>query len=295
MGQKIHPKGMRLGYIRDWDSRWFNLRQMPDLLDEDRRIRRYLTERLALAAVSRIVIERAGQYLRVNLHTARPGIVIGKKGADIENLRKYLEDMTGRKAFINVMEVKRPEIDAQLVAAGVALQLEKQMGFRRAMKRAMERAIAGGALGIKIMVSGRLGGAEIARTEWMKEGRIPLQTFRADIDYGFTEALITMGRIGVKVWIFHKEFFKKTEKDLLAEARVAAAATDTVVPLAEVAGLPAVLATVAPGESPAGGAATVGAEALTSAPQPVAAQAVADPALVPPAGEEGQPESPRPC
>lgn len=219
VGQKIHPKGMRLGYIREWDSKWFNLRQMPDLLEEDRRIRQYLSRQLALAALARIGIERAGQYLRVNLHTARPGIVIGKKGADIENLRRYLEEMTGRKTFVNVIEIKRPEIDAQLVAEGVALQLEKQIGFRRAMKRAIERAMAGGALGIKIMVSGRLGGSEIARTEWMKEGRVPLQTFRADIDYGFTEALITMGRIGVKAWIFHKEFFKKTEKDLLTEAR----------------------------------------------------------------------------
>lgn len=220
MGQKAHPKGLRLGYIRDWDSRWFNLRQMPELLEEDRRIRHYLRAKLAGAAVSRIGIERAGKYLRVNIFTARPGIVIGKKGADIENLRKDIEDMTERKTFVNVMEIKRPELDAQLVAEGIALQLEKQIGYRRAMKKAIERAMAGGAFGIKLRVSGRLGGAEIARTEWMHEGRLPLQTFRADIDYGFAEALITMGRIGIKVWIFKKEHYKKTREDLLEEVRL---------------------------------------------------------------------------
>ncbi len=220
MGQKIHPHGLRLGYIQDWDSRWFNLRQMPDLLEEDRRIRSYLKRKLEGAAVSRIVIERAGKHLRVNIYTARPGIVIGKKGTDIENLRKDIEDMTDRKAFINVMEIKRPELDAQLVSEGVALQLEKKVGFRRVMKKTMERTMAAGALGIKVRVSGRLGGAEIARVEWMKEGRVPLQTFRADIDYGFAEALITMGRIGCKVWIFKKELFKKTREDLGEEVKL---------------------------------------------------------------------------
>src|SRR5579864_6261330 len=220
MGQKIHPEGLRLGYIKDWDSKWFDLRHMPDLLEEDRRIRQYLKRKLEGAAVSKIGIERAGKHLRVNIFTARPGIVIGKKGADIENLRKDIETMTDRKAFINVMEIKRPELDAQLVAEGVALQLEKKVGFRRVMKKAMERTMAAGALGIKVRVSGRLGGAEIARVEWMKEGRVPLQTFRADINYGFAEALITMGRIGCKVWIFKKELFKKTREDLLEEAKL---------------------------------------------------------------------------
>ena len=220
MGQKIHPEGMRLGYIKDWDSRWFNLRQMPELLEEDRRIRQYLRRKLQGAAVSKIVIERAGKHLRVNIHTARPGIVIGKKGADIENLRKDIETMTDRKAFVNVMEIKRPELDAYLVAEGVAMQLEKQVGFRRAMKKAIERTMAAGALGVKVRVSGRLGGAEIARVEWMKEGRVPLQTFRADINYGLYEALIPMGRIGVKVWIFKKELFKKTREDLMEEVKL---------------------------------------------------------------------------
>jgi small subunit ribosomal protein S3 len=220
MGQKIHPGGLRLGYIKEWESKWFNLRQMPELLEEDRRIRQYLTRKLMGSAVSRIGIERAGKHLRVNIFTARPGIVIGKKGTDIENLRKDIETMTDRKAFVNVMEIKRPELDANLVAEGVALQLEKNIGFRRAMKKAMERTMAAGALGIKVRVSGRLGGAEIARTEWMKEGRVPLQTLRADIDYGTAEALITMGRIGVKVWIFKKELFKKTREDLAEEAKL---------------------------------------------------------------------------
>jgi small subunit ribosomal protein S3 len=211
---------MRLGYIKDWDSRWFSLKEMPTLIAEDFRIREFLKDRLRLAAISKIGIERTGKYLRVNLYTARPGVVIGKKGADIEGLRQALETMTSRKTTLNVLEIKRPELDAQLVAEGIALQLEKQVGFRRAMKRAIERSMMSGALGIKTMVAGRLGGAEIARTEWMKEGRVPLQTFRADIDYGFTEARTPMGRIGVKTWIFKKELFQKSDQDLLEEARL---------------------------------------------------------------------------
>jgi small subunit ribosomal protein S3 len=220
MGHKVHPKGIRLGYIRDWDSKWFNLKDMPSVIEEDFKIRTFLKARLKLAAVSKIGIERTGKYLRVNIFTARPGIVIGKKGADIEALRGAVEQMTNRKTTLNVMEIKRPELDAQLVAEGVAMQLEKQIGFRRAMKRAIERGMQSGALGVKIQVAGRLGGAEIARTEWQKEGRVPLQTLRADIDYGFTEAHIKMGLIGVKCWIFRKELFKKTDADLMEEVRV---------------------------------------------------------------------------
>ncbi|MDR1695815.1 MAG: 30S ribosomal protein S3 [Endomicrobium sp.] len=220
MGHKVHPKSVRLGYIKDWDSKWFNLKEMPDFIEEDRRIRAYLKNKLKMASVSKIGIERAGKYLRVNIYTARPGIVIGKGGQGIENLRKEVESMTARKTFVNVMEIKRPETDAQLAAEGIAFQLEKQIAFRRAMKKTIEKAMAAGAQGIKVMVSGRIGGAEIARTEWLKEGRVPLQTFRADIDYGFTEAYTTMGQIGVKVWIFKKEHFKKTTKDLLEEAKL---------------------------------------------------------------------------
>lgn len=220
MGHKVHPKSVRLGYIKDWDSKWFNLKEMPDFIEEDRRIRTVLKEKLRLASVSKIGIERAGKYLRVNIYTARPGIVIGKGGQGIETLRKEVEKMTAKKTFVNVMEIKRPETDAQLAAEGIAFQLERQIAFRRAMKKTIEKAMAAGAQGIKVMVSGRLGGAEIARTEWLKEGRVPLQTFRADIDYGFTEAYTTMGQIGVKVWIFKKEHFKKTAKELLEEAKL---------------------------------------------------------------------------
>ena len=219
MGQKVHPKANRLGYIKDWDSRWFSLRDMPALIGEDFNIRCFVKERLRMAAVSRIVIERAGSYLRVNIHTARPGIVIGKKGSDIESIRETLEALTGRKVFVNVLEVKQPELDAQLVAEAVAFQLERRINHRRAMKRAIERSLSAGALGVRIRVSGRLGGAEIARKEWLREGRVPLHTFRGDIDYGFTEASTTMGKIGVKVWIFRKEYFSKSREDLLAEVR----------------------------------------------------------------------------
>jgi small subunit ribosomal protein S3 len=220
MGHKVHPKSVRLGYIKDWESKWFNLKEMPDFIEEDRQIRVYLKNKLKLASVSKIGIERPGKYLRVNIYTARPGIVIGKGGQGIENLRKELETMSSKKTFVNVMEIKRPETDAQLAAESIAFQLEKQIAFRRAMKKTIEKAMAAGAQGIKVMVSGRLGGAEIARTEWLKEGRVPLQTFRADIDYGFTEAYTTMGQIGVKVWIFKKEYFKKTAKELLEEAKL---------------------------------------------------------------------------
>lgn len=220
MGHKISPKALRVGYIQDWESKWYSPKEMPDLIEEDFRIRKYLKERFKLAALSKVTIERTGKYIRINLHTARPGVVIGKKGADIEGLKKDIQEMTNSEATINVVEIKRPELDAQLVAESVAFQLEKQIAFRRAIKRALERTMQAGANGIKIMVAGRLGGAEIARTEWAMEGRVPLHTFRADIDYGFTEARITMGTIGVKCWIFKKEFFLKTEKDLLKEAEV---------------------------------------------------------------------------
>ncbi|GHT73427.1 30S ribosomal protein S3 [Endomicrobiia bacterium] len=229
MGHKVHPKSVRLGYIRDWESIWFNLKEMPDLIEEDRRVRIYLKNKLKLASVSKIVIERPGKYLRVNIYTSRPGIVIGKGGQGIENLRKEVESMTAKKTFISVMEIKRPEIDAQLAAENIAFQLEKQIPFRRVMKKTIEKAMVAGAKGIKVMVAGRLGGAEIARTEWLKEGRVPLQTFRADIDYGFAEAYTTMGQIGVKVWIFKRELFKKTTKELIEEAKLADAsvAVDT--------------------------------------------------------------------
>jgi small subunit ribosomal protein S3 len=214
MGQKIHPRGLRLGYIQDWQSRWFSPKKMPELIREDFEIRHMVTERFAMASVSWVDIERAGAYLKVTIHTARPGVVIGRKGADIENLKKDVERLTKRKVFINVSEIKIPELDPRLVGQSVAQQLEKRISFKRAIKRAMERTMGSGALGIKVMASGRLGGAEIARREWFRKGRVPLQTISADIDYGLTEANTSMGKIGIKVWIFKKLFFAKTPREL---------------------------------------------------------------------------------
>ncbi len=219
MGQKVPPKANRLGYIRDWDSRWFPGKGTPALLVEDQEIRAELKERLKFAAVSKIVIERAGGFLRVLIHTARPGMIIGRRGADIENLKTLIEDRYHRKTFVNVVEVKSPEADAALVAESIAFQLERRINHRRAMKRSIERARSQGVAGIKIMCSGRLGGAEIARYECLKEGRIPTSTFRADIDYGFCEANTVMGKIGVKVWVFKKEYFTKSKEDLVNELK----------------------------------------------------------------------------
>jgi small subunit ribosomal protein S3 len=206
MGQKVNPIGLRLGINRTWDSRWFARRQdYARLLHDDLRLRAALKKRLAGAGVSRIIIERPHKKCRVTIYAARPGVVIGKKGADIEKLRKDVSDMTEGEVFLNIIEVRKPETDAQLVAESIAQQLERRVAFRRAMKRSMQSAMRLGAKGVRINVSGRLGGAEIARMEWYREGRVPLHTLRADIDYGFTEAKTTYGIIGVKVWVFKGE------------------------------------------------------------------------------------------
>ncbi|MBI2070892.1 MAG: 30S ribosomal protein S3 [Elusimicrobia bacterium] len=223
MGQKVPPKATRLGYIQDWDSRWFPLRNAPALIVEDAMIRRVVAERFKHASISKVVIERAGSFLRVILHTARPGMVIGRRGADIESFKSLLEERTGRKTFVNVLEIKYPELDAALVAESIAFQLERRVNHRRAVKRAIERGMAQGASGIKVMVSGRLGGAEIARFEWHKEGRVPTSTFRADVTYGTAEAFTVSGKIGVKVWIFKKEYFTKSKEDLVNEIKKAKA------------------------------------------------------------------------
>jgi small subunit ribosomal protein S3 len=202
MGQKVHPVGLRLGIIKTWDSRWFSQKNYATLLHEDIKIRRIVKERLMHAGVSKIEIERAGQKAKINIHTARPGIIIGKKGAEVDKLKKDLEAMTGKQMYINIQEIRRPELDAQLVAENIALQLERRIAFRRAMKKSVTSALRLGALGIKITCAGRLAGAEIARTEWYREGRVPLHTLRADIQYGFFEAKTTMGQIGVKVLIY---------------------------------------------------------------------------------------------
>ena len=234
MGQKIHPKGLRLGYIQDWQSRWFSPKKMPELIGEDYAIRRMITERFQNASVSWIDIERAGAYLKVSVHTARPGVVIGRKGADIEKLKKDIEKIAGkRKVFVNVSEIKLPELDATLVGQSIAQQLEKRISFKRAIKRAMDKTMQSGALGVKIMASGRLGGAEIARTEWFRKGRVPLQTISADIDYGFVEAHTTMGKIGIKVWIFKKLFFAKSPKELREQLLKLQAENPADVPVAD--------------------------------------------------------------
>lgn len=202
MGQKTHPVGNRLGIIKTWDSRWYAKRDYAHQLIEDLNVRKMIKDKLFHAGVARIELERAGQKLRVIIHTARPGIIIGKRGAEVEKLRKEVEAVTGREVSIDIKEIRKPEIDAQLVAENIALQLEKRVAFRRAMKKAVASALRFGALGIRVACSGRLAGAEIARTEWYREGRVPLHTFRADIEYGFAEARTTYGKIGVKVWIY---------------------------------------------------------------------------------------------
>ncbi len=205
MGQKVNPIGFRLGINRTWESRWYADDDYGALLHEDLRIRAYLRKRLTQAGVSRIIIERPAKKARISIHTARPGVVIGKKGADIEKLRRDLQDMTGGEVHLNIVEIRKPEIDATLVAENIAQQLERRVAFRRAMKRAVQSAMRLGAEGIRINCGGRLGGAEIARTEWYREGRVPLHTLRADVDYGEATALTTYGTCGVKVWVFKGE------------------------------------------------------------------------------------------
>lgn len=206
MGQKVHPNGIRLGITKPWNATWFaNTKDFANNLHSDHQVREMLKKELAAASVSRIVIERPAKSVRVTIHTARPGVVIGKKGEDVEKLRQAVSKLTGVPAQINISEVRKPELDAQLVAENIASQLERRVMFRRAMKRAVQNAMRLGAKGIKVEVSGRLGGAEIARTEWYREGRVPLHTLRADIDYSTAEANTTYGIIGVKVWVFRGE------------------------------------------------------------------------------------------
>ena len=213
MGQKVNPIGLRVGIIRDWEGKWYaGKRNYADLLHEDLALRKLIKERFYTAGISRVEIERAANRLKITVHTARPGMVIGRGGAEVDGLRKEIEAMTGRQCQINIVEVKVAELDAQLVAENIAFQLERRISFRRAMRQAQQRAVRLGAKGIKIWVSGRLGGAEIARTEWTQEGSIPLHTLRADIDYGFTEADTTYGQIGVKVWIYKGEVLPEKGK-----------------------------------------------------------------------------------
>lgn len=202
MGQKINPIGLRVGINRTWDSRWYAGKDYAKKLVEDLKLREFVQKELKAAGISKVIIERAAKNTRVTIYTARPGVIIGKKGADIEKLRQKLSSKAGGEVSLNIVEIRKPEIDAQLVSEGVCQQLERRVSFRRAMKRAVQSSMRFGALGIRINVSGRLGGADIARTEWYREGRVPLHTLRADMDYGFSEALTTYGIIGVKVWLY---------------------------------------------------------------------------------------------
>jgi len=212
LGQKVHPIGFRLGVLETWQSRWFAGKEYAELLHEDLRIRSFIKKRLYHAGLAKIEIERAANKAKINIYTSRPGIVIGKKGAEIEKLKSELAGMTVREVYLNIHEVRRPDLDGQLVAENVALQLERRMAFRRAMKESVARGIRMGAQGVKVRCSGRLAGAEIARTEWYREGRVPLHTLRADISYGMAEAKTTYGIIGIKVWIFRGEVLTREEE-----------------------------------------------------------------------------------
>ena len=211
MGQKIHPVGLRVGIIRDWESRWY-ARDMAPLIKEDQQIRTHIKRNLYRAGISRIEIERAANRVRVTIHAARPGIIIGRGGTGIDALKKELDQMTGKQIQLNVQEIRRPELEAQLVAENVAQQFERRVAYRRAMKQALQRSLRAGAKGIRIAASGRLAGAEIARYEWYREGRVPLHTLRADIDFGVAEALTTYGRIGVKVWIYRGDILPEPKR-----------------------------------------------------------------------------------
>ncbi len=217
MGQKVNPIGMRVGIVKTWESRWYADKNYADFILEDDKIRNFVKKKLFHAGISRIEIERSSKHVRLRVYTARPGIVIGKKGAEIEVLKKELSKLTSQEIFIDIQEVRKPEVDAQLVAENVASQLERRIAFRRAMKRGVTSAMRFGAQGVKIICSGRLGGAEMARTEWYREGRVPLHTLRADIDYGTTQARTTYGVIGVKVFIFKGEILKKDQLESPAE------------------------------------------------------------------------------
>ena len=217
MGQKVNPIGLRLGIVKTWDSRWFGGKNYADYILEDHKLRTYIKKKLYHAGVTRIEIERSARRIRLRIFTARPGIVIGKKGAEISLLKKELEKLTSHEVLIDIQEIRKPEIDAQLVAENVAMQIVRRVAFRRAMKRAVTSAMRFGAIGIRVACAGRLGGAEMARREWYREGRVPLHTLRADIDYGITEANTTYGVIGVKVWVFKGEILDRDEQNVEPE------------------------------------------------------------------------------
>jgi small subunit ribosomal protein S3 len=260
MGQKVNPIGIRLGITRDWTSKWYaSKKQFPLLVHTDFRVREFLKKKLADASVSRIMIERAAKKVNITIQTARPGIVIGKKGEDIEKLRAETAKLLGMAMLdvrLNIAEIRKPELDAQLVAESISQQIEKRVMFRRAMKRAVMSTMRSGALGIKVRMSGRLNGSEIARTEWYREGRIPLHTFRADIDYGLAEAMTTYGVIGIKVWIFKGEVFDQAQLDRQAAEPAVVEATAAAATPAAATAAPAAAAATPAAAAPAGAAPT---------------------------------------
>lgn len=225
MGQKTHPYGFRLGYNKSWRSRWYAKRDFGALLHEDLKLKKMLKEKLGHAGVANVEVERAANKLRVTIHASRPGIIIGRKGADIDRLKQEVIKATKRDVYVGIQEVNKPELNAQLVAEAIAMQLEKRVAFRRAMRKAVDSALRFGAKGIKVRCSGRLNGAEIARSEWYLQGQLPLHTLRADIDYGFAEAKTTYGQIGVKVWIYKGEIFEAKKAQPVAAPKVAPAAS----------------------------------------------------------------------
>lgn len=287
MGQKVHPYGFRLGVINNWKSRWIADKEYPELVQEDIRIRRYLKARLANAAVSKIEIERKAKELSVDVHTARPGIVIGRKGSEVDKIRDDLMKMVGHDVNINIIEVPVPDLDAALVARNIAEQISGRVSFRRAMKKAVGNTMRLGAQGIKVQCSGRLGGAEMARREWYREGRVPLHTLRADVDYGFVEAKTTFGRIGVKVWIYKGEVTGKREDERSMPASLGSARPSRQRPPRP--DRPQAMAEKAPEQPPAEAAAPevatitaepeaaaeIAAPEVAAAPEPVAEQAPA--------------------
>ena len=230
MGQKVNPIGFRLGIIKTWDSKWFAKADYAKLLHEDLKLRVFLKKRLYASGVSKIEIERAANKAKINIYTARPGLIIGKKGSEVETLKKDLAKLTSTEIFLNIQEVRKPELDAQLIAENVAMQLERRIAFRRAMKKSVQSSLKFGAKGIRITCSGRLGGAEMSRTEWYREGRVPLHTLRADIDYGFAEAKTTYGLLGIKVWIYKGDVIKDHE-EIEAKAAEAVVVAPPVTPV----------------------------------------------------------------
>src|ERR1700704_3683182 len=299
MGQKIHPTGFRLAVNRDWTSKWYaNSKHFPTILNEDIKVRDYLRKKLAHASVGKITIERPAKNARITIHSARPGVVIGKKGEDIETLRANLRKMMGTEVGLNIEEIRKPEIDAQLVADSIAQQLEKRIMFRRAMKRAMQNAMRLGAQGIKIMSSGRLNGIEIARCEWYREGRVPLHTLKADIDYGFSEAKTTYGVIGVKCWVYRGEVMAKgdqpvapaapTADEVLAAKKVKKAPPKPAPSLPEEKPEPVAAAKAAPDT---GSSAAPQAKARAARPQPAAAKKAGDAKAKAEAKSEAKPKT----